>query len=82
MIAQTNKRHFPKMVIVMAVLLASAGVFSCNNAAEEKKEEAPAAVDTATKVMVDTAHHAAADTPKIPIDTIKETKVPPPPRSN
>lgn len=80
MITPTNKRHFPKMIIVMTVLLASAGVFSCNNAAEEKKE-APAVVDTAAKVTVDTTHHVAADTPKNPIDTIKDTKVPPPPKN-
>ena len=79
MITPTNKRHFPKMVIVMAVLLGTAGVFSCNNAAEEKKEGAAAVVDTAAKVTVDTAHPVVVDTTKKPVDSIKETKVPPPP---
>jgi hypothetical protein len=75
----TKTGKFPKMIIVLAVLLITAGMFSCNNSApaEEKK----AAMDTTPKLSIDTSGKTVVDSAKKAEDSVghKGTVTPPPP---
>ena len=74
MTAKTNKQTASKLLLILLVIFFT-GIYSCNNAADEKKAEG-AAVDT-MKTMTDTTHAMmGTDTTKSTIDTSRETKVP------
>jgi hypothetical protein len=73
----TNQQTASKVLLIVFVLFFT-GIYSCNNAADEKKADAAPAVDT-MKTMTDTTHSMAADSTKPAVtDTGRETKVPKP----
>ncbi len=73
MTAKTNNQTFAKVLLIVSVICIAA-IFSCNNAADEKKAES--AADT-TKAMTDTSHAMmSTDSTKAAVDTGRETKVP------
>ena len=78
----TKTGKFPAMIILLAVLLITAGMFSCNNSApaEEKKE----AMDTTPKLSIDSAGKTVIDSAKHAEDSVgkKGTVTPPPPPKN